>query len=516
MRVIEELKRIYKTKIMPLEQLYKFDIFYSPFMSDAEFDSKPQVMLVGQYSVGKTTFIRYLLGRDFPGQRIGPEPTTDRFTAVMDGPDERVIPGNALAVAHDMPYRGLEKFGMAFLNRFEGAQVPSAVLRYITLIDTPGVLSGEKQRLARGYDFTQVTAWFAARADLILLLFDAHKLDISDEFRAVIESLKGNEDKIRCILNKADQVDRQKLMRVYGALMWSMGKVMKTPEVLRVYVGTFWDQPLQYEDNAALFDMEQKDLMRDLRELPRNSAVRKINELVKRVRIGRTHAYIISHLKEQMPMFMGKEKKQKEMIAELDSVFRSVMKRYNLAPGDFPEINDFRSKLVEQDFTKFASLKVKLLDELETVLSIDIPRLMEALPRATDTYGPSKDVPMVTPSLVFDESKPQWGAEENPFGDDTPSSGWGLQDYVAGYQSRFNENQKNCLISGQAAKVVLRRDNVPVATLRRIWDLSDIDKDGHLDLEEFVVAMFLADMAAEGHDIPAVLDPAMVPPSKKK
>ena len=27
------------------------------------------------------------------------------------------------------------------------------------------------------------------------------------------------------------QVDRQKLMRVYGALMWSMGKIIRTPEV---------------------------------------------------------------------------------------------------------------------------------------------------------------------------------------------------------------------------------------------------------------------------------------------
>jgi polynucleotide 5'-kinase involved in rRNA processing len=33
--------------------------------------AKPQVLLIGQYSVGKTSFIRYLLGRDFPGQRIG-------------------------------------------------------------------------------------------------------------------------------------------------------------------------------------------------------------------------------------------------------------------------------------------------------------------------------------------------------------------------------------------------------------------------------------------------------------
>jgi GTPase SAR1 family protein len=161
--------------------------------------NRPMVMLVGQYSVGKTTFIRYLLGRDFPGQRIGPEPTTDRFTAVMDGPEDRIIPGNALAVSAEQPFRGLERFGVAFLNRFEGAQLPSQVLRNITLIDTPGVLSGEKQRVARGYDFNMVCGWFAGRADLILLLFDAHKLDISDEFRNVIDSLKGNDDKIRYV-----------------------------------------------------------------------------------------------------------------------------------------------------------------------------------------------------------------------------------------------------------------------------------------------------------------------------
>jgi EH domain-containing protein 1 len=42
-----------------------------------------------------------------------------------------------------------------------------------------GVLSGEKQRMGRAYDFTSITKHFAERADRILLLFDAHKLDIS-------------------------------------------------------------------------------------------------------------------------------------------------------------------------------------------------------------------------------------------------------------------------------------------------------------------------------------------------
>jgi EH domain-containing protein 1 len=117
--------------------------------------AKPQVLLVGQYSVGKTSFIRYLLGRDFPGQRIGPEPTTDRFTVLLNGPEERTIPGNALSVHPDLPFRGLEKFGVNFLSRLEGSQLPSSVLRSITLIDTPGILSGEKQRVNRGYDFTK-------------------------------------------------------------------------------------------------------------------------------------------------------------------------------------------------------------------------------------------------------------------------------------------------------------------------------------------------------------------------
>lgn len=474
-------------------------------------------MLVGQYSVGKTSFIRYLIGRDFPGQRIGPEPTTDRFVAVMDGPDERTIPGNALAVSHDLPYRGLEKFGVAFLNRFEGAQIPCQVLRNITLIDTPGVLSGEKQRVARGYDFCQVCGWFAARADLIIMLFDAHKLDISDEFKNVIESLKGNDDKIRCILNKADQVDRQKLMRVYGALMWSLGKVVKTPEVLRVYIGSFWDQPLMYEDNAALFEMESKDLMRDLRDLPRNSAIRKINELVKRVRICKVHAYIISYLREQMPTFMGHAKKQAKLIEELPSVFRTVMKRYNLAPGDFPDLADFQSKLQEHDFTKFASLKEKLINEIEGVLGGDIPRLMEALPRALDQTATTTKA---NAALVFDEPSgggangwdatlpPPPGA--SPFDDDE----WALAPFLVQYAPQFNSHAVKGLVSGAAAKTVMLASGLPPSVLKKVWELADVDKDGSLDKHEFTIACYLIDMAKEGHELPARLDPAMMPPPK--
>ena len=74
--VIDGLKNIYKSKVLPVEELYKYADFHSPTLLDSDIESKPMVLLVGQYSTGKTTFIRYLVGRDFPGAHIGPEPTT--------------------------------------------------------------------------------------------------------------------------------------------------------------------------------------------------------------------------------------------------------------------------------------------------------------------------------------------------------------------------------------------------------------------------------------------------------
>ncbi len=66
----------------------------------------------------------------------------------------------------------------------------TAVIIYwiFSFVKISGILSGEKQRIDRGYEFTGVLEWFAERVDRIVLLFDAHKLDISDEFRRAIEA----------------------------------------------------------------------------------------------------------------------------------------------------------------------------------------------------------------------------------------------------------------------------------------------------------------------------------------
>ncbi|XP_012164079.1 EH domain-containing protein 3 isoform X1 [Bombus affinis] len=514
--VADGLKKIYKSKLLPLEQHYQFQDFHSPQLDDPDFDAKPMILLVGQYSTGKTTFIKYLLERDFPGIRIGPEPTTDRFIAVMYNENERVIPGNALVVDPNKQFRPLSKFGNAFLNRFQCSTVASPVLKGISIVDTPGILSGEKQRVDRGYDFTGVMEWFAERVDRIILLFDAHKLDISDEFRRLIEALRGHDDKIRIVLNKADMIDHQQLMRVYGALMWSLGKVLQTPEVARVYIGSFWDQPLRYDVNKRLFEDEEQDLFKDMQSLPRNAALRKLNDLIKRARLAKVHAYIISALRKDMPSVFGKDTKKKELIKNLGQIYDQIQREQQISPGDFPDLKKMQESLAHHDFSKFNTLKPKLLEVVDNMLVKDIAQLMSMIPH--EEIGTTSD------SLVKGGAFEGVEDQVSPFGykrGEGIDAGAGEPEWIVNKERyKYNlmfEKLGPCdgKITGAAAKSEMVKSKLPNNVLGRIWKLSDIDKDGFLDSEEFALAMHLIHVKLEGYDLPAELPDHLVPPSKR-
>ncbi|XP_028403710.1 epidermal growth factor receptor substrate 15-like 1 isoform X2 [Dendronephthya gigantea] len=73
----------------------------------------------------------------------------------------------------------------------------------------------------------------------------------------------------------------------------------------------------------------------------------------------------------------------------------------------------------------------------------------------------------------------------------------------------------NGLLSGDKVKPVLLNSKLHVDVLGRVWDLSDIDKDGMLDKEEFAVAMYLVYKALDGETVPHILPSRLVPPSKR-
>lgn len=231
-----------------------------------------------------------------------------------------------------------------------------------------------------------------------------------------------------------------------------------------------------------------------------------------------------------MPAMMGKEKKQLKLISELPTVFRTIMKKYNLSPGDFPDIASFSSKLQEVKFAEFSTLKEKQLEDLDRVLNNDIPRLMEQLPSAKDspeTLRAKMDaqdasasnayVPIPTRASKF--GKKTNDGESNPFGydEDDEDHYWALQDSADRLRSSFESlGPEGGFLDTQTAREVLTKSGLAKDQLRKIWNLSDIDKDGYFDLEEYVVAMFLVDAVIQkGRPIPNELPLTVVPPSKR-
>ncbi|KAL2090074.1 hypothetical protein ACEWY4_014762 [Coilia grayii] len=72
------------------------------------------------------------------------------------------------------------------------------------------------------------------------------------------------------------------------------------------------------------------------------------------------------------------------------------------------------------------------------------------------------------------------------------------------------------MLSGEKVKPVLLNSKLPVDVLGRVWELSDIDRDGMLDRDEFAVAMYLVYRALEKEAVPMSLPPALVPLSKRR
>uniref|UniRef100_A0AC35U315 Dynamin_N domain-containing protein n=1 Tax=Rhabditophanes sp. KR3021 TaxID=114890 RepID=A0AC35U315_9BILA len=61
--------------------------------TDTEMACEPSVIVVGQYSTGKTSLINYLTDPKYPESKTGDEPTTDKFVILQHGSEDVVNDG---------------------------------------------------------------------------------------------------------------------------------------------------------------------------------------------------------------------------------------------------------------------------------------------------------------------------------------------------------------------------------------------------------------------------------------
>ncbi|OXV06027.1 hypothetical protein Egran_06203 [Elaphomyces granulatus] len=89
----------------------------------------------------------------------------------------------------------------------------------------------------------------------------------------------------------------------------------------------------------------------------------------------------------------------------------------------------------------------------------------------------------------------------------------------AGYDNVFTavDVAKAGMISGDQAVAFFGNAKLAEDVLAQIWDLADIDADGQLTKDEFAVAMYLVRQQRNKKEpLPAVLPPALIPPSMRR
>ncbi|XP_062857887.1 intersectin-2a [Trichomycterus rosablanca] len=98
----------------------------------------------------------------------------------------------------------------------------------------------------------------------------------------------------------------------------------------------------------------------------------------------------------------------------------------------------------------------------------------------------------------------------------TGASDWAVpQSSRLKYRQQFNSLDKlmTGYLSGPQVRNALTASNLTQTQLATIWSLADVDRDGQLRAEEFILAMHLVDMAKTGHPLPLTLPADLVPPS---
>eukprot|EP00906_Rhabdomonas_costata_P003239 RCo004953 len=389
-----DITRIYKESIEPVEEVFQYEVFRPSYFSETLKPTKPFILFVGPFSAGKSTFINYLLGHDHLW--TGPQPTTDKFTVIMHGFEVNTIPGRVLTSNANLPFRGLAEFGNDFVENFSGLQAPSEVLRSVSFIDTPGVLESSKEVHRRSYNYAEVCKFFIDRSDLVFVVLDPSKLDCGDELRALFRQFRGAESKVRIVLNKADTVSPSELLRVYGAVFWSLSNLVQTTEPPRVYVSSFWNRPYTFVQNTLLFDQEKADLIYEMVEaVPVQCLDKRVAALMKRALDVQIHAHVVGLMRERLPSLFGKHKAQQKMLKNLkQDLYEEIHVKYKLCLPNFPDPEEYvkffeRPMVHLKEFPKFSSLQKRsksgepsLLDKLNHAVTVELPKLLQPIQQA--------------------------------------------------------------------------------------------------------------------------------------
>lgn len=252
-----------KAKLSPLFARYRTD--FNDL--DSMLKWKPIVLVLGNYSSGKSTFINELIGREV--QRTGQAPTDDSFTVLTSpdpGGEEMDLPGADLVNNGRMPFTVFKTFGEQFISHFRMKKVDALIFENLAIIDSPGMLDSVSEK-DRGYDYAAVIKEFARLADLVVLMFDPHKAGTIQETYNTIRNIlpeSTGEDRVLFVMSRIDECDNLgDLVRSYGTLCWYLSQMTGRKDIPRIFI-TFSPKVGEIPPELAIWAREREHLKQEI------------------------------------------------------------------------------------------------------------------------------------------------------------------------------------------------------------------------------------------------------------
>lgn len=264
----KELQRQLQTKVRrkiePLFTKYRMDFGGI----DASLRWKPLVLVIGNYSSGKSTLINEFIGKDI--QRTGQAPTDDSFTIITKSEkgEEKEIPGSTLVNDAGLPFTHFKDYGEKLISHICMKHVDSDVLDNLAIIDSPGMLDATSEK-DRGYDYMHVLGEFAKMADLIVLMFDPHKAGtIKESYDAIRNTLpeKSGEHRTIFVMSRIDECDNlTDFTRSYGTLCWNMSQMTGRKDIPHIYL-TYAESIVSPDKIIEGWPQERQQLLNKMQE----------------------------------------------------------------------------------------------------------------------------------------------------------------------------------------------------------------------------------------------------------
>ena len=312
----------------------------------------PMVLVIGNYSSGKSTFVNSLVGNRHAQQEVGAAPTDSGFTLLLKTPatesaaagDVQLLQGSGVLNNPQLGFSDLKRFGPALEARLKLKQISTAAAggggggngrncsgdlpENVVLVDTPGLTDFDSygDELFSREAMHSTIQWFASRSDLILFLFDPLKLGGDEQRDLLLRLLKnGLEGKMKFVFNKVDQLtSTQDFAMTFGTMCWNLSKYVPRKEPPMFYTtyspGCDGTQAGATKMDACLDECRtrRRDLLRCIAQVPFERA----DNLIKGAEDATERLFIASFTLNELLRSAGR---RRQLLYGLMTVLSSVL-----------------------------------------------------------------------------------------------------------------------------------------------------------------------------------------------